>query len=363
MTAADPTPALGAFFRRAQAATLWLMAAIHLLALLSFFVVLGMVTQARAQDGAQDKSCTGRNLLAEMKTKDAAAYADVIAEGDKIPNGKSIFWKVEKSGLAPSYLLGTMHVTDPRVLRMPPGAAEASASARVIVVESDEILDEKKAMAGIFANPDLTMFTNGQSLETLLSKDDLALLKDDLARRGVPLSAVSRMKPWMLMSLMSLPACETARKAANAAFLDKRIALDAAAAGKPVKGLETFAEQLSTLAAIPMDLHLKSMMETVKLGSTMDDVFETMTELYLSGEIGLTIPLLKRAAPDGADEAGYAQFEELVVRQRNHHMADRAAPILAEGGAFIAVGALHLPDTEGLVELVRQQGFTVTPVN
>ncbi len=43
-------------------------------------------------------------------------------------------------------------------------------------------------------------------------------------------------------------------------------------------------------------------------------------------------------------------------------MADRAAPLLKGGGAFMAVGALHLPGREGLVELLRQQGFTVTRV-
>ena len=359
MTAATFPSSLLAGARRVQNAALWLLAGAHLLALVSFLVVVGLAMQARAQDG----SCGGRDLLAQMKAEDPATYAKVMEEGDRIPNGKSIFWKIEKPGIAPSYLLGTMHVTDPRVLKMPPGADEALFEADTIVVESDEILDEKKGMAAIFANPDLTMFTNGQSLETLLSKDDVALLKDDLARRGIPLSAVSRMKPWMLMSAISLPSCERARAADKTAFLDKQIALNAASEGIPVKGLETFAEQLSTMAAIPIELHMKSLMETIKLGRKMDDVFETMTQLYLSGNIGLTIPLLKRAAPDGADEAGYAQFEELVVRQRNHHMAERAAPILAEGGAFVAVGALHLPDKEGLVELIRQHGYTVTPVN
>jgi uncharacterized protein YbaP (TraB family) len=364
MTAGPLPSPISLMLKRAQDLTLWLLAAVHVLVLLSFLVVLGVMAPAHAQDTEEDAACGARNLMVEMKAQDPAGYAALVAEGDKVPNGKSIFWKIEKPGLAPSYLLGTMHVTDPRVLRMPPGAAKASEEAQTIVVESDEILDEKKAMASIFANPDLTMFTNGQSLETLLSKEDLALLKEELAHRGLPLSAVSRMKPWMLASVISLPACERARKADKTAFLDQQIALDAAADGKPVKGLETFVEQLSTVAAIPMDLHLKSLIETVKLGSKLDDVFETMIELYVSGDIGLTIPLLKRATPDQSDEAvGYGEFEELVVRQRNHHMAERAAPLLANGGVFIAVGALHLPDKEGLVELIRQQGYTVTPAN
>jgi uncharacterized protein YbaP (TraB family) len=44
-------------------------------------------------------------------------------------------------------------------------------------------------------------------------------------------------------------------------------------------------------------------------------------------------------------------------------MAERAAPILAGGNVFMAVGALHLPGKDGLVELLRRQGFTVTAVH
>jgi uncharacterized protein YbaP (TraB family) len=348
-------------FERIQDIGLWLLAAIHVAVLASLLLVLGMLSSANA---AEDTACHGSNLVDEMKANDPSAYAKLLAEGDKIPNGKGIFWRLEKPGIAPSYLMGTMHVTDPRVLKMPNGASQALAEAKTIVIESDEVLDDKKAMAGILAKPELTMFTDGNSIDKLLGKDDLSTLEEGLKKRGVPLSAVSRMKPWMLMSLVSLPACEMARKNQNAAFLDKQIALDAAAEGKAVKGLETFAEQLSAMASIPTDMHLKSLIETIKLGPKMDDIFETMTDLYLSGNIGLTVPFLRHVAPEEeGDDAAYAEFEQLIVTKRNHNMAERAAPILANGNTFIAVGALHLPGDEGLVELFRKQGFSVTAVN
>lgn len=345
-------------FESVQSFVLWLIAAIHVAALASLLLVIGMLSTAHAQEVA----CHGINLVEELKAENPDAYARVVAEGDKVPNGKGIFWKIEKPGLPSSYLLGTMHVSDPRVLKMPAGASEALDAVRTVVIESDEVLDDKKAMAGMLAKPELTMFTDETSIDKLLDPDDLAVLEEGLKKRGVPLSAVSRMKPWMLMSLVSLPACEMARKG-QTAFLDKGIAQDAAAKGKTVKGLETLAEQLSAMASIPMDVHLKSLVETIRIGAKMDDVFETMTELYLSGNIGLTVPFLKQVAPDGTDDAGYAEFEQLIVTKRNHLMAERAAPILAEGAAFIAVGALHLPGEEGLVELLRRQGFTVTAVN
>lgn len=343
-------------FERLQGFALWLIASLHVAVLASLILALGMLSSASAEEVA----CHGVNLVDEMKTENPDAYAKAVAEAATVPNAKGIFWKIEKPGLPTSYLLGTMHVTDPRVLKMPAGASEALAGAKTIVIESDEVLDDQKAMAGILARPELTMVTDGNTIEQLLKPDDLATLEAGLKKRGVPLAAVSRMQPWMLMSLVSLPACEIARKG-NTAFLDKRIALDAAAQGKTVKGLETLAEQLSAMASIPTEMHLKSLVETIKLGSKMDDVFETMTQLYLTGEIGFTMPFLKQVAPDGGDNAGYAEFEELIVTKRNHLMAERAAPILNEGNVFMAVGALHLPGKDGLVELLRKQGFTVTP--
>ena len=43
-------------------------------------------------------------------------------------------------------------------------------------------------------------------------------------------------------------------------------------------------------------------------------------------------------------------------------MAERTAPRLKNGGAFIAVGALHLPAKTGLIERLRAEGLTVTKV-
>ncbi len=63
----------------------------------------------------------------------------------RLPNGKGLLWKIEGHGQAPSFLLGTMHVTDPRVLAMPGGATEAFARAETVIVESDEIVDQNRA--------------------------------------------------------------------------------------------------------------------------------------------------------------------------------------------------------------------------
>ncbi len=335
---------------------LGMIALLHLLALLSFFFVLGLASEAKSAEEA----CRGSNLLVEMEKSDPARYRTIQAESEKVANGKGTFWKIEKPGVAPSWLLGTMHVTDPGVLKMPTGAPYALSKSKVVIIESDEILDEKKAAAAMLARPELTMMMNGKSIQDYLSPEDKAKLEAGLKERGIPLAAVSRMQPWMLSSFLAMPACELNRKAKGAAFLDKKIADDAMKAGIPVKGLETMQEQLSAMASISTEFHIKSLIEMISLGAKMDDVTATMRDLYISGEIGLTMPMLKSLSPDGSDGEGYAEFEERIVRQRNHTMAERALPMLNGGGAFMAVGALHLVGDEGLVSLLRTQGFTVT---
>ncbi|MEF0942075.1 TraB/GumN family protein [Rhizobium sp. BR 362] len=313
---------------------------------------------------ATPDSCGGKDLMAELQKSDPAKYAAILAEGAKVVNGKSIFWKIEKPGLKPSWLLGTMHVSDPRVLTMPKGAAEASAAADTIVVESDEILDDRKAMASLFINPSLTMLTDGSTISQHLSPEENAKLEAGLKERGVPLAAVAHMQPWLISSSFEMTACEVRRKGSGRKFLDQKLASDAAASGRQVKGLETLAEQAKAMSDLPIQLHLKSLLQTLELGDKINDVNETMTDLYLAGNIGAIIPMLKNIVPDQTlSDDDTAAFEQRIILDRNKVMAERAAPILAKGNTFIAVGALHLVGDQGLVELLRKQGFTVTAVN
>ena len=342
--------------------TAWLLAvAASIPALLAFALIAAFAFAGQAD--AQDASCGGRNILGELKDSDPAAYKRVLDEGVAIPNGKGIFWKVEKAGLSPSWLMGTMHLTDARVLNMPDAARAAWPDARTVIVESDEILDEKKAMVGLLSRPELTMLTDGATISGLLSASDTQKLEAGLKARGLSLPLVARMQPWMIASFVSLPACELARKARGAAFLDQKIAGDAKAEGKTLVGLETMEEQLSAMAGLPVKFHLDALIETLALGSRMDDAVETMIELYLAGDVGLTMPMLKTLTPPGADpDKGYAAFEQRIIIDRNKVMATRAAPHFTKGHVFMAVGALHLPGDEGLVSLLRQQGYTVTRV-
>ena len=341
---------------------LWLLASLHVTALAVLALTLLSLSQANAAE--QSITCAGSDLLVDMQKSDPARYDTILAEAKKIPNGKGAFWKIEKADVEPSWLLGTMHISDPRVLAMPNGAKEAFAKAATVIVESDEITSEKQASASLLSKPELTMFLDGKSITDMLSKDDIAKLESGLKERGIPLNAVVKMKPWILSSFVALPACEFARKAKGASFLDMQLANDAVRDGKQLVGLETLLEQLTAISELPMSFHIQSLIEMLQMGDRMDDVMATMIDLYLAGDIGTIMPMMKNidAKDDSQTQDGYAAFEQRIIDDRNHVMADGAAPHLEKGNVFMAVGALHLPGDVGVIELLRAKGFTVTAV-
>ena len=346
---------------RTALASLKLLVALNLLFFLSFLIVLLF---AAGKAHAEIPVCIGADMLSALQKDDPATYRAIETEAAGTPNGKGLLWKLEKAGEKPSWLFGTMHMTDPRVTTLPPAAQKAYDAADTVIIETTEVLDQQKMMAAILKEPDLMMFTDNTTLSSLLSPDDAAAVNKALDARGIPPASVARMKPWMLSAMVALPACELARKAGGAPVLDVKLAEDAKASGKAVEGLETVADQLRAMASLPLAFHMKGLVDTLKLGDKVNDINETMIVLYQRGDTGMFWPLFRSVLPgDEDDPAGYAAFEETMITSRNKVMVDHAGPILAKGNAFMAVGALHLPGYEGLVEDFRGAGYTVTAVN
>jgi uncharacterized protein YbaP (TraB family) len=340
--------------------------ALSLLALANWLLVAALVAafamMARPA-AAQEIKCGGENLLAAMERDDPAQVAALRREAAETLNGKGLLWRVENADGVPSWLFGTMHMTDPRVVALPPEAREAFDRARLVVIETTDILDQAKMTAAMMKRPELMMFTGGETLSSLIPPDDRAAVGEALAARGIPLSSVEKMKPWIISALVALPACEMARKQGGAKVLDQRLAEDAVAAGKAIDGLETAESQLEAMASLPMSMHIAGLVETLKLGDRVDDVMETMIQLYVDGETGLFWPFFSAVLPEAEDDQGnYAAFQETMVAARNHGMVEAALPMIEQGGAFIAVGALHLPGPDGLVALLAAEGLQIQPV-
>ncbi len=336
-----------------------MIAALNLL----FFIVFAMTLAATVDRAHAMPVCKGTDLLAEMRVNDRVGYDALRAAADKVVNGDSIFYKIEKPGTEPSWLIGTMHVSDPRVHDLPPQAQAAFDAANTVVIETTEVLDQAKAAAVMFSRMDLTMLPADKKLSDYISEDDMKTVEAGLEKRGLSMTTLSRMRPWLISTMVALPPCEMERRSEGGQMLDVKLAQDAQALGKELGGLETLVEQLEAMTSLPIEFHAKSLVATLKIEDRITDVFETMIALYEAGDTGMIWPFLKAvgALEEGAEE-GYADFEEIMVTRRNRVMADHAGPFIDKGGAFIAVGALHLPGDKGVVAYLRDAGYTVTAV-
>lgn len=328
---------------------------------LTFLMVLGQAASAHAQETGP-QSCSGDNLITRYATEDPEKLAKLEAEASAEANGKGTFWKIEKDGVAPSFLLGTMHMADSRIARLDGARGEAFDAAQTVVVENIEALDQAQASAAMLRFKDMTLYTDGSTLADRLDEETLALLRKAVEERSIPFSMAQVMQPWLVATMVALPACELVEKRAGKPVLDGLIANKAKTEGKNLVGLETIEEQFGAMAALPEDFHLEALKETLKMGDLAEDVMETMKQLYLSGDVGMILPLTKVVTPKSAASKDYEDFEDRLITTRNRHMAERALAYLEEGNAFIAVGALHLPGETGLVAAFQNAGYTVSPV-
>lgn len=350
---------------RLSDASLVIIGAVH--ATVLAVTMLLAFTASPAKSDTLAKTCGGKNIMQLLAADDPARFAAIESEAAKVPFGEGLLFKLEKEGVAPSYLFGTMHMTDPRVVALPKAADEALNGAQIVAIESTEILDPAAAQAALMSKPELTMFVDDKRLTDFLDDEGKDVLAKGLAERGMQLALIERMKPWLLTGMFALPECEFDRKKAGESFLDLALAERAQRDGKELVGLETLLEQFDAMASLPMEFHVQGLVDTLALGDTVKDVTETMIVLYTEGKTGTVWPMLRAVSDmagqtDQADSEGYAEFEETMVHTRNKTMLTRSLPLLERGNAFIAVGALHLPGAEGLAQLYQDAGYTVTAV-
>jgi uncharacterized protein len=324
-------------------------------------IAVGLLLAAPVEAAAPAR-CTGKDMLAELAEKAPEIHGRILAEARETANTEAVLWRVEREGRAPSWLLGTVHLSDERVATLTPAVRKALAEAKTVALEIADL--SPAALASVLGSAtSLVTYADGHRLDSLLTPEDFAKVRTALGAAGVPTDAVAEFRPWIVYMLLSVSACERKRTEAGAPVLDMRIAEAAKARGVPVVGLETIESQLAAMAALPDDKEIEVLRAMLKYVERSDDLMETVLQFYLKRQMGAAWPFeMAMARAADIDPTPLAAVEKELIERRNRGMAEAARPLLAAGGAFIAVGALHLVGDEGLVALLRRDGYTVTPV-
>lgn len=316
---------------------------------------------ACAQTAPAPPSCSGQDLLELARDKQPDAWNRVNAVAAKTLNGRGIFWRIEVPGKPDSHLLGTVHLTDVRVNDLPPAIMAALDASKSIALEVADLSTESLS-AAIAKVQHLLAFTDGRSLGQLLPADEQSIARKALEKAGMPGAALEALKPWVVTMTLALTECERLRTMHGLQPLDVRIGARGRERGIPVVGLETLEDQLRALAAVPDDDQLTVLRASLTLYDQSDDMLETIVRRYLDRNIGTVWPLQEELwSSAGFQATAFESFRRELVTKRNLRMRDAALPLFKEGGAFIAVGALHLPGKDGLVELLRAAGLKVVP--
>ncbi|GMG84098.1 TraB/GumN family protein [Paralimibaculum aggregatum] len=312
--------------------------------------------------GAVAAKCGGTDLMAALAREDPAAHGRILARAAEVPNGEGLFWRVVAPGGAVSHLYGTLHSTEAAARWLPGPAISALGDARLVMVELTPE-EQQRLERRISSDPRFAVDMEGPGLSERLAPEDLVQAEAVLAERGMSMSVAEKLKPWLLISTISVPLCEKAELAKGKRLLDDAIAAEARVWGIPLRGLESYEETFAAFDELS-DAELTGLLvDGLASSADEEDLRRTLETLYAEGRIAAILEFnIWHASRHGRSDNPRAAAEALtraLIFGRNHNWMRRLRPELDRGAVFAAFGALHLPGSEGIVALLRRAGYRV----
>jgi uncharacterized protein YbaP (TraB family) len=259
---------------------------------------------------------------------------------------RPFLWKVE--GPRPSWLFGTVHSADPVVATLPTAVTSALDGSRTFhpEVELSAELDAELAVKLFAANhPDLS---------TRLPPALWARVKKSGAALGLPEMMLQRLSPGLAALLFAAPA-ETDVDAT----VDGQLYQRAQARRLTVAALETIDEQLAVFEKLPETQAIAALTEALDEAEHGRPNEKKLLRAYAAGDEAAIAAAIDA---EFASSPGARALAEPLLYRRNRVMAERLAPALTAGGAFVAIGTAHLTGPKSVIELLRARGYKITRV-
>ena len=261
-------------------------------------------------------------------------------------SGNTLLWEISGNGLAaPSYLFGTFHLLCKDDINFSDTLKQAITNSREIYLELD--LDDPATLMGALM---LMNMKNGKQLKDLYTADQYKrvsdFFKDSLK---TPISLFQRMKPEFLIALLypKMMPCN------SASSVEESVMQLAKEAGKEIKGLETMAFQAAIFDSIPYEKQAAELLNTIDSLEKSKADFVLMLNAYKSQRLDEIERIVN------TPEFGAAENQDILLDNRNKNWVQQLKLIMKKNPVFTAVGAGHLVGKNGLVALLRAEGYTV----
>lgn len=283
-----------------------------------------------------------------MKFSLVAAAACLFSFGNadaQSKDEKSLLWKIEGNGLSqPSYLFGTVHMICQDRFNMDEKVKSAIAQTSQTYLEID------------MSNPNMAAEAQkhmmaAQPTSSLVTPEDAKYIDSTLkAKLGAGLDRLDNIKPMILIAgivQQSFP-CPLA------SFESEIIRLTNDKSQKTY-GLSSVEEQYAFLEKV---MKTEKFAQYLKEMGTINinDLFEKIFAAYENEDLDTLMQLFEELSTN--DPEAYHQ----LLTVRNQLWAERLPEIMNETPTFIGVGAAHLKGKEGMIELLKAKGYTVTAV-
>lgn len=262
-----------------------------------------------------------------------------------VPYADSLLWEVRGAGHPPSYIFGTIHLAADEVGQPSAPVTKALLASAQFGME---VLLDLDALLEVATHMQLAA---GQRLSTLLGKPLFERTVELLAAYGVTREAADQLKPWAAYTTLSLP------PGLSATPLDLVLLANAQQAEKRTFGLETLAEQTVAFERIAPREQIALLRETVCHHALLQRDAAELIAHYAAGDLAALYRVAQRY-----ESPVQRQLMETLLYARNRRMVERLRAPLAEGGAFVAIGALHLPGEKGVLAGLVAAGYQVRPL-
>ena len=262
---------------------------------------------------------------------------------------KSLLWEVSgKDVKEPCYLFGTMHLIEKEFFYFPRKLKRKIKKSDALMLELAGLSNSAEAMKFVFLKEgSLFDFFSEEENDTIINWAKNHLGMNESAFR----SSFSSMKPFAVMQV-----------ALQIHFVGKtesyELSLYELAEKKniEVKGLETVEQQMTLFDNLTDDQQAEMLLETIRNIDLGIETIKEMENLYSQQDIDALYEYITSGG--GIIEEEKNQF----LDQRNKNWIPKIEYRIAQSSTFIAVGAGHLGGPNGIIRLLENKGYTLTPI-
>lgn len=299
----------------------------------------------------------GISLLSSCKTQDAVPTSEAQAS-TPIPevqeDAKALLWKVSGNGLSvASYLFGTIHMIDADDFFLPEGTLTAIDESAKVVFEIDmaDMNDPMKLMPMMqkaFMKGDTT-------LKDLMTEEEYAKVETHFSKMGLPLFFLERIKPMFLTVFASGDFDPQQLQSGEIKSYEMEFASIAEDSNKETGGLETIDYQIGIFDGIPYTDQAQMLLDAIDSDNPDGEEFQELINLYKEQDVEGLYKMMQ------GDET-VAEYEDALLTTRNKNWIPIMSEMMSQNVTFFAVGAGHLGGSNGVINLLREQGYTMTPI-